>query len=289
MPLVAPRILAGLQEIAPRYDVALVDVWGVIHNGHAPFAAALEACRRFRAERGPVILVSNAPRPSTDLPVQFRRLGAGDDFYDAIVTSGDATQAELAARAPGPAYRLGPPKDERLYDGLDMAFADIETATFISCTGPVEEDTDQVEDYADVFATAAARGVDMVCANPDLVVQKGDRLILCAGALAADFERRGGRVVHCGKPHQPIYDLALTRAAALRGAAVSPARVLAIGDGPDTDLLGAERQGFDALFIADGIHREDVLANGSLDAGEVAALLSGKGRRAGYAMAALTW
>jgi HAD superfamily hydrolase (TIGR01459 family) len=284
-----PRILPGLREIAPSYDAAFVDVWGVSHNGHAPFAAALEACQRFRKERGPVILVSNAPRPSADIHGQLRHLGAGNDFYDAIVTSGDATRAELAARAPGPAYRLGPPKDERIYDGLDMVFADIEAAAFISCTGPLDEDADRPEDYAPLFEAAVARGIDMVCANPDMIVQKGDRLILCGGALGQQFESQGGRVIHCGKPHRPIYDLALARAAELRGEPVSAKRVLAIGDGPDTDLLGAERQGFGALFIADGIHRADVLARGALDQTEVAALLRGKGRNADYAMAALGW
>jgi HAD superfamily hydrolase (TIGR01459 family) len=285
----APRILAGLSEIAHGYDAALVDAWGVIHNGRTPFLPALEACRRFRAERGPVVVISNAPRPSADIPGQLLRLGAGDDFYDAIVTSGDATRAELAARAPGPAYRLGPPKDLRLYDDTGLAFAGIEEAAFISCTGPVEEDDDRPEDYAPLFEVAVARGIDMVCANPDLVVQKGDRLIICAGALARQFESQGGRVVHCGKPHAAIYALALARVAAARGAEVAPARVLAIGDGPDTDLAGAEAQGFGAVFVADGIHRADVLAGGELDARGVAALLRGKSRRADYAMTALRW
>ncbi len=285
----SPRILAGLSEIAGGFDAALVDAWGVIHNGRAPFRAALEACRRFRAERGPVIVISNAPRPSADIPGQLLRLGAGDDFYDAIVTSGDATRAELAARAPGPAYRLGPPKDLRLYEDTGLGFAGIEDAAFISCTGPVDEDADRPEDYAPLFERAVARGLDMVCANPDLVVQKGDRLILCAGALARQFEIQGGRAIHCGKPHAPIYALALARAAEARGKPVAPARVIAIGDGPDTDLAGAERQGFASLFIADGIHGAEVMEGGAIEAGRVAGLLRDRGRRADYAMTALAW
>jgi HAD superfamily hydrolase (TIGR01459 family) len=286
----APQALSGLRDVAGRYDAAFVDVWGVIHNGRTPFRPALEACRRFRAERGPVILVSNAPRPSVDIPGQLRRLGAGDDFYDAIVTSGDATHAELVARAPGPCYAIGPGKDERLYDDSGLAFSDnVASAAFISCTGPVDEDHDKPEDYDPVFETAVARGIEMVCANPDLVVHKGDRLIICAGALARRFEQLGGTAIHCGKPHEPIYRLALAHAAELAGRAVDPAKVLAIGDGPDTDIAGANAQGLASLFIAGGIHQGEVLKNGALDADRVAELLADKGRRADYAMAALIW
>jgi HAD superfamily hydrolase (TIGR01459 family) len=285
----APRVLSGLSEIAHDFDAALVDVWGVIHNGREPFRAALEACRRFRAERGPVVLVSNAPRPSVDIPGQLVRLGAGDDFFDAIVTSGDATQAELRRRAPGPAYRLGPPKDLRLYDGAGLEFSDIETAAFISCTGPVDEDVDTPETYDALFERAVARRLDLVSANPDIVVMKGDKLIICAGALAKRYEELGGRAVHCGKPHAPIYALALARAAELRGASLAPASVLAIGDGPDTDIAGANAQGFPALFIAGGIHLGEIVKDGALDAAATAELLAEKGRRADYAMLALRW
>lgn len=276
--------------MAARYDAAFVDVWGVIHNGRTPFRPALEACRRFRAERGPVILVSNAPRPSVDIPGQLLRLGAGDDFYDAIVTSGDATHAELVARAPGPCYGIGPGKDERLYDDSGLDFVeDVAEAAFISCTGPVDEDHDTPEDYDPVFETAVARGIVMVCANPDIVVHKGDKLIICAGALARRFEQLGGTAIHCGKPYAPIYRLALAKAAELKGRAVDPARVLAIGDGPDTDIAGAEAQGLGSLFIAGGIHQGEVLKNGALDAAAVSEVLGRTGRRADFAMAALGW
>jgi HAD superfamily hydrolase (TIGR01459 family) len=285
----APRIISGLSEIASAFDAAFVDVWGVIHNGREPFGPALEACRRFRAERGPVVLVSNAPRPSVDIPGQLVRLGAGDDFFDAIVTSGDATHAELAARAPGPAYRLGPPKDLRLYDDTGLAFADIDAAAFVSCTGPVDEDNDTAESYDALLERAAARRLDMVSANPDLVVMKGDKLILCAGALAQRYEQLGGRVVNCGKPHAPIYRLALAKVAEIKGAPVAPDRVLAIGDGPDTDIAGANAQGFPSLFVAGGIHLGEIIKDGALDAGATAALLADKNRRADYATLALGW
>lgn len=285
----APQALAGLAEVAPGYDAALVDVWGVIHNGQTPFPPALEACRRFRAERGPVVLVSNAPRPSSDIPAQLVRLGAGNDFYDAIVTSGDATHAELAARAPGPVYKLGPPKDLRLYEDTGLTFADIEEAAFISCTGPVDEDHDQPHDYDELLRAGVGRGLDLVCANPDLVVRKGDKLIMCAGAIAARYEELGGRAVHTGKPHRQIYDLARARIAAIAGRAIDPARTLAIGDGPDTDLAGAAAQGFASMFVAGGIHAHEVVADGRLDPERVAALLARTGRRADYAMLALGW
>jgi HAD superfamily hydrolase (TIGR01459 family) len=285
----APRVIAGLSEIAQDFDAALVDLWGVIHNGRDVFRPAVEACRRFRAERGPVVLLSNAPRPSIDIPGQLVRLGAGDDFFDAIVTSGDATHAELKARAPGPAYRLGPPKDLRLYDDTGLGFADIETAAFISCTGPVDEDEDTPETYDDLFERAVARGLDLVSANPDLVVMKGDKLIICAGALAQRYAELGGAVVDCGKPHAPIYRLARARLAALLGAEIPPRRVLAIGDGPDTDIAGANAQGFGALFVAGGIHLAEVMKGGAMDAAATEVLLADKGRRADWAMAALAW
>jgi HAD superfamily hydrolase (TIGR01459 family) len=283
----APRVIAGLSEIAQDFDAALVDLWGVIHNGRDVFRPAVEACRRFRAARGPVVLVSNAPRPSVDIPGQLTRLGAGDNFFDAIVTSGDATHAELKARAPGPAYRLGPPKDLRLYDDTGLTFADIEGAAFISCTGPVDEDNDTPETYDALFERAVGRGLEMVSANPDLVVMKGDKLIICAGALAQRYAALGGTVVDCGKPHEPIYRLARAKIAEIAGAAIAPARVLAIGDGPDTDIAGANAQGFGALFVAGGIHLAEVMTGGAMDAEKVAGLLAEKGRRADYAMAAL--
>lgn len=284
------RIITGVGAIASQFDAALVDIWGVIHDGRVPFMDAIEACRRFRAECGPVVLISNSPRPSTAIPEQFRQIGVPTDFYDAIATSGDATRAELAQRAPGPAFKLGPARDEPLYDGLDLSFAPMEDAAFISCTGLFDDNIETADDYVDLLTAARARGLEMVCANPDLVVHRGDRLIYCGGALAKAYKQIGGHVILGGKPHAPIYRLAMAGVAdANGGAAVAPERILAIGDGPDTDVAGAIAQGFAALFIARGIHRDDVVQDGAIDADKLGVLLSDPTRAAAYAALELTW
>ena len=287
--MTAPALLTGLSKIADRYDAAVVDIWGVIHNGKAAFDPAVEACRRFRAARGPVVLVSNAPRPSDVIPRQLERLGATPDFFDAIITSGDAARAELKARAPGPVFKLGPRRDEPIYEDLGLAFADIDEASFISCTGPFNDLEETPEDYADLLAGAAARDLELICANPDLVVQYGDRLIYCAGALAAKYAELGGKVTYCGKPYPPIYSLARARIAEVAGQEVASERVLAIGDGPDTDIAGAIGESFGSVFVAGGIHSAEFNVDGGLDLEKVGALLAGKGRRADYACAALVW
>ncbi|MGD2132095.1 MAG: TIGR01459 family HAD-type hydrolase [Maricaulaceae bacterium] len=285
----SPAPIAGLSEIADRFEAAVVDVWGVIHNGRTAYAPALEACRRFRAERGPVVLVSNAPRPSNRIPRQLERFGATPDFFDAIVTSGDATRAELAARAPGPAFKLGPPQDDRIYEGLGLDFAPLEDAAFISCTGPFDALEETPDDYAEMLAAAAARDLELICANPDIVVQYGDRLVYCAGALAEKYTALGGRAIYGGKPHAAIYALARTKIAEAAGREVASERIVAIGDGPDTDLAGAEAEGFASVFVASGIHAEETGAKGGLDVEKIGALLAAKGRRADWACARLAW
>src|SRR5690606_29010590 len=174
---------------ADRYDILLSDVWGVIHNGRESFNAACEALARWRAERGPVILISNAPRPSSAIHSQLDQLGVPREAWSAFVSSGDATRILLSGRAPGPAWAIGPEKDAPLYEGLDLAFAGPEAAAFISCTGPYDDDVEGPDDYEVRFGVALARGLPMICANPDIVVQKGDRLIYCGGALAQRYEQ----------------------------------------------------------------------------------------------------
>ena len=275
---------AGLSEIADRYDALLCDVWGVIHNGRESFPAALDALVRWKAERGPVVLISNAPRPSLAIHSQLEYFKVPREAWTAFVTSGDATRALLAERAPGPAWTIGPARDASLYEGLGLAFADAEDAAFIAVTGPYDDETETPEDYRARFEIAVERGLEMICANPDRVVQRGDQLIYCGGALADLYEEMGGRVLMAGKPYAPIYDLALHETGD-----VDPARVLCIGDGVITDVKGAADRGLDCLFIAKGIHGEAAMRNGRLDAGAVEALLAEEDVTARYAMADLIW
>jgi len=207
------------------------------------------------------------------------------EAWSALVTSGDATRVLLAERAPGPAYAIGPDRDAPLYEGLGLTFAPLEAARFISCTGPFDDEVETPEDYRARFEVGIARGLDMICANPDRVVQRGERLIYCGGALAELYQAMGGTAVMAGKPHAPIYAAALARAAELMGWPVDKARVLAIGDGVITDLAGAAAQGLDALFIADGIHGGDTRGpDGRLDAAAADRLLAARGVKATYLM-----
>ncbi|HXI87718.1 MAG TPA: TIGR01459 family HAD-type hydrolase [Parvularculaceae bacterium] len=260
-----PPFIEHLAEIAPRYDALFCDAWGVVHNGVKLFDGVEEALLRFRREQGPVVILTNAPRPSSIIPRQLDRLGLSREAYDSVATSGDATRAEIAARLPARAFRLGPDKDDALYEGLDARFAPIEEAGFIVCTGLFDERGETPDDYRPMLAGAAERGLAMICANPDIVVRLGERLIYCAGALAKVYEELGGEVVYAGKPYKPIYDLALAKVEEARGGPVAPSRVLAIGDGARTDIAGANARGFDAVFIAGagGVHEGEEEAIGA--------------------------
>jgi HAD superfamily hydrolase (TIGR01459 family) len=284
-------VLDRFAPIADRYDVLLCDVWGVIHNGRESFPEACAALVRFRETRGPVVLISNSPRPSKDVVHQLRALGVPDDAWSGFVTSGDATRDALAERAPGPAWALGPARDAPLYEGTGVAYAETpEEAAFVSCTGPFDDEKDTPEDYRERFEICVARGLEMVCANPDRVVQRGDKLIYCAGALADLYAELGGRVFMAGKPYAPIYESALSGAAGLLGRPLDTARVLAIGDGIPTDVLGANNQGLDVLFVAAGIHGEESSGpDGRLDPERVRGLLERAQVHARWAIRDLIW
>jgi HAD superfamily hydrolase (TIGR01459 family) len=283
-------LIDGLSALTGGYDVLLCDVWGVIHNGRESFPAACAALARWRAERGPVLLISNSPRPGPEVAAQLDGLRVPRPSWTHIVTSGDATRALLRERAPGPAWRIGPDRDEPLYEGLGLAFSDLARARFIACTGPNDDEVETPEDYRAVLTEAAARGLEMVCANPDRVVQRGDRLVFCGGALADLYEQLGGRVAMAGKPFAPIYDLSLSRAFGEASRAVDRSRVLAIGDGLATDIAGAQAQGLDRLFIAAGIHGAEARdQDGRLSASAIDDLLAAAGLRADFAMSDLAW
>lgn len=250
------ELIDGVGALAERYDALLCDAWGVIHNGVELFPGAAEAMVRFREGGRAIIILTNAPRPSSVIPAQLDRLGLPRDAYDGVVTSGDATRAEIERRLPSPAFRIGPEKDDPLFEGLNINFAPLEDAGFIICTGLRDDHREAPEDYRDLLEQAVARTLPMVCANPDIVVNWGGRLIWCAGALAEIYAGLGGEVVYGGKPHAPIYRLAMERIADVLGHCPEKSRVLAIGDGVKTDIEGANRQGVDAIFVAGdgGVH-----------------------------------
>ncbi len=274
----------GLAALAQDYEAVLCDVWGVVHNGVESFPGAVDALIRFRKDRGPVVLVTNAPRPAGPVVEQIRDLGVPDDAYDHIVTSGDVTRAFVAERPGTKVFHLGHPRDLPFYEGLDIQLVGEEEAELVSCTGLFDDYTETPEDYRDMLGRFVARGLTMVCANPDLVVERGDTLIYCAGALARLYEELGGGTVLAGKPHPPIYHAAL-RAAGLQDGK----RVLAIGDALPTDARGARNAGLDLLFISGGIHEADFGPPGAPDPMRIAAHFSAEDLQAVGFMPHLDW
>ncbi len=254
-----PNIIERFEPLARDYDVLLCDVWGVVHNGVAAFAPACEALTRFRARGGTVILITNAPRPDASVRRIIDRIGVPHDAYDAITSSGNVTRGIVETRRGERVFHLGPSRDSPIFEGLGVTFASAETADYVVCSGLFDDETETPDDYRDLLAAMRARALFMVCANPDIVVERGDDLIYCAGALADAYAALGGEVLYCGKPHAPIYEAALGRAAAFRGGEVPPLeRVLAIGNSVRTDVAGAAAFGVDCLFVISGLHAGDL-------------------------------
>ncbi len=250
-------------DITSSYDVVLCDVWGVLHNGVDAYPEAGEALSAARATGKVVVLITNSPRPWPGVKSQLRLLGVPDEAYDAIVTSGDVTRA-LIAEGPKKLFLIGPDRDMPLLEGLDVTRVGAAEAEGIVCTGLFDDETETPEDYTEMLGAFVRRGVPMICANPDLMVERGARVIPCAGALAALYGAMGGEIRIAGKPHAPIYAASLAAARALRGD-VDPARVIAIGDGMPTDVRGALDQGLDLLYISGGVHAGDYLTDGRID------------------------
>jgi len=253
---VSPPTIRSLDEIAGRYAAILCDVWGVLHNGVHAFSDAASALAAARGKGLAVVLVTNAPRPAEGVVRQIRALGVPDDCWDRIITSGDVTR-DLIAAGPRRIFHLGPDRDLVLFDGLDVELADEFEADAVVCTGPFNDEIETPEDYVDMLRRFRSRNLPFICANPDIVVERGDRLIWCAGALARDYGHLGGRTLIAGKPHAPIYEAALKAASEVLGRAVGPRDALAVGDGILTDVKGAENFGIDVLYVSAGIHARE--------------------------------
>ncbi len=254
-----------LDDVAPlstRYPVWFCDVWGVVHNGVQADPAACDALARHRQQGGIVVFITNSPRPVKALIEQLDGLKVPRTAWDAIVTSGDLTQRLVARHAGRRVFHLGPPRDARLREGLPVTFTGPEEAEVILCSGLFNDHEEQPEQYRAMLADLAARRLPMVCANPDLKVQHGDRILPCAGALAAIYEALGGEVIMAGKPFSPIYEACLEKAEAVAGCSIEKDEILGIGDGIGTDILGAANFGIAALFIATGVHHEELEERG---------------------------
>jgi HAD superfamily hydrolase (TIGR01459 family) len=284
-----PSAISGLSEIADDYRFILCDVWGVLHDGLHAHSAAGDALARFRASGGRVILITNAPRPAAKVVQQLDRLGADPAAFDDIVTSGDVARGFLSGRAGAKIFHLGPERDRPIYDGLNNPLVDENSATLISCTGLFDDTIETPDDYAEQLERLASRRLPMLCVNPDRVVERGNQLVWCAGALAERYAALGGETIIVGKPHAPIYDMALERLANVAECAVARERVLAIGDGVATDLRGAFDQNIDILFVTDGIHSAEFGAAHNPDAGSVSEFLIAADLGARNFISRLSW
>jgi HAD superfamily hydrolase (TIGR01459 family) len=279
-------VIDSVRPLGLSYAAWLVDIWGVMHNGMRAFPSAVDATRRFREQGGIVVLLSNSPRPSPPLQHQLGSLGVVDQCYDTTVSSGDLTRHELAKHAGARVFHLGPERDLPIFARIDVTCVDAENAELIVCTGLFDDETETPDDYGALLKQLSARDLTMLCANPDHLVERGHRLVYCAGALAHLYAEDGGKVIYAGKPYRPIYELAEETIAELAGHKVARSEILAIGDGIRTDMRGAADFGLDAIFVASGLH---VGPGGvGLDELRLAELFDGR-KRPLAAMPALAW
>lgn len=284
-----PPTPSGLSALVERYDLVLSDVWGVIHNGMKAHRAACEALVAMRRAGVPVILLSNAPRQSPVVVGQLDRLGVPRAAYDAIVTSGDVSRNVMRVRPGRPVLHIGPKRDLVVFEGLDIPLVDLAEADYVVCTGLVDDRVETPADYEERLQAIRARNLFFLCGNPDKVVEVGDTLIYCAGAIGDRYQALGGEVLYAGKPYAPAYDAAIGAGECILGRRVERARVLAIGDAMRTDIAGAVRMGLDSLFLGEGIHAEETMSGGNLNAAGLARLQAETGNFATWAMPRLSW
>lgn len=252
--------LESLDAIIGRYDAVFCDVWGVIHNGVHAFDGALSALKKVKQAGKVVILITNSPRPHQGVIAQLAGFGIGSDVYGGVVTSGDVTRY-LIKEAPRKIFHIGPERDYLLFEGLDVELVEEFEAQCIVCTGLFDDETETPDDYREILQRLRSRNLPFICANPDIVVHHGDKELWCAGALARIYEQLGGRTLISGKPHRPIYDLAMKKLDEKKSQ-ISKNRILAIGDGILTDMKGGQQYGLDTLYISGGIHQGEYAKNG---------------------------
>ncbi len=281
--------ISGLSDLSGRYDAVLSDVWGVVHNGVAAFPEAVEALRAFRKAGGRAVLITNAPRPSGPIVAMLDRLGVPRDAYDDIVSSGDATRTMIEKYRGRAIHHVGPPtEDDALYDGLDVRRTGADEAEVVVVTD-LDTDDDTPEMYRERARLWLSRKLPMICANPDRVVEHGDKIIYCGGALGDLYSAMGGMVLMAGKPYPPIYEQAFALAEKAAGKSLEKSRVLAIGDSVRTDATGAAQFGIDILFITGSIHAAELDAFGKPDPQAIADLIApSRARVAGY-LPRLSW
>lgn len=270
------RFISSLSEILSGYEAIFCDVWGVIHNGEWSFPEAANALRKARDAGVAVVLVTNAPRRHDKIAEQLDSLGFSRDGYDRLVSSGDATRG-LIAEGPRRIFHIGSDREKTVYEELDVELCEEFDANGIVCTGLFHDEIETPEDYIEMLRRMRGRDLPMICANPDIKVERGRRQVYCAGAIAREYQQMGGRVALAGKPHQPIYDLARREAEAVLAKAVDAKHILAIGDGLLTDVKGAVNCGYDVLYISAGVHANEYGEHGKPEPEKLTAWLDQHG------------
>ena len=273
------RLITALSEIAANYDALFVDLWGCVHDGVRALPGACAALTAYRRAGGTVVLVTNSPRPRGDVERQLRHFGVPDDAWDTIATSGDSARAAMFRGAVGQrVWFIGQPQEVLFFDPInvvedpvEITRVNLDEAEGIVCTGPFDPMADP-QVMRPQFLAARTRGLKLLCANPDIVVDRGGVREWCAGALARLYTEMGGTSLYFGKPHPPIYDLARRRLAAL-GRDVENHRILAIGDGAQTDIRGAMGEDIDSLFITGGLAAQETATSQHPEEAALAAYL----------------
>ncbi len=277
-------LIDRFSSLTARYDALICDVWGVLHNGVRVSPDAEAALAGARQAGLAVVMLTNAPRMPEDVAGFIRHLGGTGPVWDAIVSSGGVTRRLLAGKGDLPFFHMGPQRDTSLYSGLAARPVALEQAQYVLCTGLFDDETETAEDYRPSLDLMAARGMELICANPDIVVERGHRLIPCAGAIADLYEKMGGPVTWIGKPHPLVYDAARAAIETTLGRSVDKTRILGIGDALRTDVAGAATYGIDSLFVLDGIHSAELGAMGrDFSPASVAAFLAPSTFRPTYA------
>ena len=274
------QIINSLAEISERYDALFCDLWGCVHDGLRAFPAAVEALRAFKAQGGTVVLVTNAPRPRASVAKQLDRLGVPADCWDVIATSGDSARAAMFEGVVGQkVWHIGEPHDAPFFEKMkllenpvEIEKVELDAAEGIVCTGPFDPMADPAV-MRPQFLLAKTKGLKLLCANPDIVVDRGETREWCAGALAQLYTEMGGESLYFGKPHPPIYDLARRRLQQI-GRPVPDERILAVGDGIATDVLGGMGENLDTLFISGGLAREETGTTDQPDPAKLAQFLT---------------
>lgn len=282
-------MIPHFSAFASGYDVFLCDVWGVVHNGEVSFPAACDALMRVRAQGKTVVFITNAPRPGEAVIRQIAHLRVPPEAYDAIVSSGDVTRNVIETRKGQSLCHIGPERDHSIFKGLKVEFAPLESADYVVCSGLDNDEIETPEDYRARLETMLKRKLFMVCGNPDLVVERGKRLLYCAGAIADLYATMGGEVLYAGKPYRPIYELALKKAEEASGRKAGLSRVAAIGDSVRTDLKGAHAFGIDMLFMVAGIHAEEFGGRDAPDIGAMKTVFTAAGEEPTAVMRHLIW